>query len=75
MALGMSGFLAQSRAAKRALRAISIFSLSWKAGALMDLGGFLSALQELLDAEVDVATERLLRPNVRERALRDATPL
>jgi uncharacterized protein len=42
---------------------------------LMDLGGFLSALQELLDTEVDVATERILKPNVRERALRDATPL
>ncbi|MGA7234324.1 MAG: nucleotidyltransferase family protein [Bryobacteraceae bacterium] len=42
---------------------------------LMDLGGFLSALQELLDTEVDVATERMPRPNVRERALRDATPL
>jgi hypothetical protein len=42
---------------------------------LMDLGGFLTALQELLDTEVDVATERMLKPNVRERALRDATPL
>jgi uncharacterized protein len=42
---------------------------------LMDLGGFLSALQELLDTQVDVATERMLKPNVRERALRDAIPL
>ena len=42
---------------------------------LMDLGGFLTALQELLETEVDVATERMLRPNLRERALRDATPL
>lgn len=36
---------------------------------------FLSALQELLDTEVDVATERMLKPNIRERALRDAIPL
>ena len=42
---------------------------------LMDLGGFLSALEELLDTEVDVATERRLKPNVREQVLRDATPL
>jgi uncharacterized protein len=42
---------------------------------LMDLGGFLSALEELLDTEVDVATERMLKPNVREQVLRDATPL
>jgi predicted nucleotidyltransferase len=42
---------------------------------LMDLGGFLSALEELLDMEVDVATERMLKPNVREQVLRDATPL
>jgi predicted nucleotidyltransferase len=42
---------------------------------LMDLGGFLSALQELLDTRVDVATERMLRPTVREQVLRDATPL
>ena len=42
---------------------------------LMDLGGFLSALQELLDTRVDVATERMLKPTVREQVLRDATPL
>jgi predicted nucleotidyltransferase len=42
---------------------------------LMDLGGFLSALEELLDMEVDVATERMLKPNVREQVFRDATPL
>jgi uncharacterized protein len=42
---------------------------------LMDLGGLLMALQELLPSRVDVATERMLRPKVRERALADAVPL
>ena len=42
---------------------------------LMDLGGLLMALQELLQSRVDVATERMLRPKVRERALADAVPL
>ena len=42
---------------------------------LMDLGGLLMDLQELLQARVDVATEGMLRPNVRERALLDAVPL
>jgi hypothetical protein len=42
---------------------------------LMDLGGLLMDLQELLQARVDVATEAMLRPKVRERALADAVPL
>lgn len=42
---------------------------------LMDLGGLLMDLQELLQTRVDVATERMLRPNVRERALADAVAL
>jgi uncharacterized protein len=42
---------------------------------LMDLGGLLSELEELLDAAVDVTTERMLKPHIRERAIRDATPL
>jgi len=42
---------------------------------LMDLGGLLMELQELLQARVDVATEGMLRPKVRERALADAVPL
>jgi uncharacterized protein len=42
---------------------------------LMDLGGLLMALQELLEARVDVATEGMLRPRVRERALAEAVPL
>jgi len=42
---------------------------------LMDLGGLLMDIQEVLDLRVDVATEDMLRPNVREKALRDAVPL
>ena len=42
---------------------------------LMDLGGLLTDLQEILHAPVDVATERMLRPTVRDRALREAVPL
>ena len=42
---------------------------------LMDLGGLLMDLQELLDSTVDVSTERMLRPKIRDRALRDAVVL
>jgi hypothetical protein len=42
---------------------------------LMDLGGLLIALQELLEARVDVATEAMLRPKARQGALADAIPL
>jgi predicted nucleotidyltransferase len=42
---------------------------------LMDLGGLLMELQTLLGRPVDVATEAMLRPHVREHALRDAVPL
>ena len=42
---------------------------------LMDLGGLLMGLQELLGRSVDVATEKMLRPHVRERALAEAVPL
>jgi uncharacterized protein len=42
---------------------------------LMDLGGLLVDLQELVQARVDVATEAMLRPKVRERALAEAVPL
>lgn len=42
---------------------------------LMDLGGLLMGLQELLQVRVDVATEGMLRPKVRQRALVDAVPL
>lgn len=42
---------------------------------LMDLGGLLMELQDLLQTRVDVATERMLRPKIRERALADAVRL
>ena len=41
----------------------------------MDLGGLLMDLQELLDSTVDVSTERMLRPKIRDGALRDAVVL
>lgn len=42
---------------------------------LLDLGGLLMDLQELLGCRVDVATEKGLRPRIRERVLREALPL
>jgi predicted nucleotidyltransferase len=42
---------------------------------LMDLGGLLMALQEEVGIRVDVATERMLRPEIRSRALAEAVPL
>jgi uncharacterized protein len=42
---------------------------------LMDLGGLLTDLQEILHVSVDVATERMLRPKVRDRALQEAVLL
>ncbi|MGH9618693.1 MAG: nucleotidyltransferase family protein [Bryobacteraceae bacterium] len=42
---------------------------------LMDLGGLLMDLQELVQVRVDVATEEILRPKVRQHALADAVPL
>lgn len=42
---------------------------------LLDLGGLLMDLQELLGREVDVVTEKGLRPRIRERVLAEAVPL
>jgi uncharacterized protein len=42
---------------------------------LLDLGGLLMDLQELLGCRVDVVTEAGLRPRIRERVLREAIPL
>ncbi len=42
---------------------------------LLDLGGLLIELQELLGCRVDVVTEQGLRPRLRERVLREAVPL
>jgi uncharacterized protein len=42
---------------------------------LMDLGGLLYDLQNLLGTQVDVVTEKGLRPRIREQVLREAIPL
>jgi uncharacterized protein len=42
---------------------------------LFDLGGLLYELQSLLGVEVDVVTEKGLRPRIRETVLREAIPL
>ena len=42
---------------------------------LLDLGGLLMELQELLGRRVDVVTERGLRERIRDTVLREAIPL
>lgn len=42
---------------------------------LLDLGGLLMDLQELLGRKVDVVTEKGLRTRIRDRVLREAVPL
>jgi uncharacterized protein len=42
---------------------------------LMDLGGLLYDLPILLGTEVDVVTEKGLRPRIRQQVLREAVPL
>jgi hypothetical protein len=42
---------------------------------LLDLGGLLEGLRELLSHPVDAATERGLKARIRERVLREAVPL
>ena len=42
---------------------------------LFDLGGLLSDLQALLGVDVDVVTEKGLRPRIRAEVLREAVPL
>ncbi len=42
---------------------------------LMDLGGLLYDLQNLLGTKVDVVTEKGLRARIREQVLREAIPL
>ena len=41
----------------------------------LDLGGLLIDLREILGCEVDVVTEKGLRPRIRERVLKEAVPL
>ena len=42
---------------------------------LLDHGGLLMDLQELLGCEVDVVSESAMRPRFRERVLKEAVPL
>jgi len=42
---------------------------------LLDLGGLLMELRDLLGCRVDVVTESGLRDRIRERVLREAVPL
>lgn len=42
---------------------------------LLDRAGLLVELEELLGRKVDVATENVLKPRIRERVLREAVPL
>ena len=42
---------------------------------LMDLGGLLMDLQAAIGIRVDMATERMLRPEIRKRVLAEAIPL
>lgn len=42
---------------------------------LFDLGGLLADLRDLLEREVDVVTEKGLRPRIKERVLKEAVPL
>ncbi|MCZ2391437.1 MAG: nucleotidyltransferase family protein [Acidobacteria bacterium] len=49
------------------------FLVDMEAGrSLLDLGGLLMDLQQLLGRRVDVVTEMGLRPRIRERVLREA---
>lgn len=42
---------------------------------LLDLGGLLMDLQNLMEHSVDVTTEQGLRPRIRQRVLEEAVPL
>jgi predicted nucleotidyltransferase len=42
---------------------------------LLDLGGFLMDVRALLGREVDVVTERGLKPRIRDRVLRESVAL
>jgi uncharacterized protein len=42
---------------------------------LFDRASLMVDLENLLGRKVDVATEKTLKPEIRERALRDATPI
>ena len=42
---------------------------------LLDLGGLLMDMRDLLGRRVDVVTEKGLRPRIRDRVFREAVPL
>ncbi len=42
---------------------------------LLDLGGLLMDLRDLLECEVDVVTPSMLKPRILERVLAEAVPL
>lgn len=42
---------------------------------LLDLGGLLMELRELLERSVDVVTPEGLRPRIRDRVLKEAVPI
>ncbi|MCY7392583.1 MAG: nucleotidyltransferase family protein [Leptolyngbyaceae cyanobacterium CAN_BIN12] len=42
---------------------------------LLDLGGLLMELQELLDCPVDIVTEKGLRTRIRDRVFNEAVPI
>ena len=42
---------------------------------LFDLGGLIADVQDLLGCEVDIVSERGLRPRFRDRVLEEAIPL
>ncbi|HLX57438.1 MAG TPA: nucleotidyltransferase family protein [Ktedonobacteraceae bacterium] len=46
-----------------------------KGRSLLDLGGLLMDLQDLLGCDVDVVTEKGLRDRIRERVLKEAVAL
>ncbi len=52
------------------------FLVELEAGrSLLDLGGLVMELQELLGRSVDVVTEKGLRDSIRERVVKEAIPL
>ncbi|MBI3246260.1 MAG: nucleotidyltransferase family protein [Deltaproteobacteria bacterium] len=52
------------------------FLVDMEAGrSLLDLGGLLMELQDLLHCKVDIVTEKGLRGRIRERVLREAISL
>ena len=52
------------------------FLVDMEAGrSLLDMGGLLMELRELLGRDVDIVTERGLKPRIRDRVLKEAVPL